>query len=108
MRRKGEPGNTLNGVAVLVPDPQHRLPGRGAWLHPNTTCLEQAVRRKAFTRALRLQAGPDAARVAAHLEATRQDAVPHRTDHPTDHPTDHDRPTEGGSDADEHAMSAQR
>ena len=97
---KGEPGNTINGVVVLVPDPQHRLPGRGAWLHPNTTCLEQAVRRKAFTRALRLQAGPDAARVAAHLEATRQDAVPQ--------PIDHDRPTEGGSDADEHSMSTQQ
>lgn len=101
---KGEPDDTMNGVVVLVPDPQHRLPGRGAWLHPNTTCLEQAVRRKAFTRALRLQAGPDVARVAAHLETIRPDAVPH----PIDHPIDHDRPTEGGSDADEHSMSTQQ
>ena len=54
------------GVA-LVPDPRHRLPGRGAWLHPSTTCLEQAVRRKAFTRALRLQAGPDVAPLTEHL-----------------------------------------
>jgi uncharacterized protein len=96
---RDERGGTLNGVVVLAPDPQHQLPGRGAWLHPNTTCFEQAVRRKAFTRALRLQAGPDVSRVADHLEA-QQDASPH--------PTDHDRPTEGGSDADEHSMSTQQ
>jgi predicted RNA-binding protein YlxR (DUF448 family) len=100
---KGEPDNTMNGVVVLVPDPQHRLPGRGAWLHPNTTCLEQAVRRKAFTRALRLQAGPDVSRVADHLETTGRTTMttPITT-------TDHDRPTEGGSDADEHSMSTQQ
>jgi uncharacterized protein len=91
---------TLNGVVVLAPDPQHQLPGRGAWLHPNTTCFEQAVRRKAFTRALRLQARTDVTRVADHLETLPQNASPH--------PTDHDRPTEGGSDADEHSMSTQQ
>src|SRR4029453_17558442 len=56
-----------NGSVRLAPDPQHRLPGRGAWLHPSTSCLEQAVRRKAFTRALRLPAGPNVAPVAEHL-----------------------------------------
>ncbi|HEV7722638.1 MAG TPA: YlxR family protein [Iamia sp.] len=29
------------------------LPGRGAWLHPDPTCLDVAVRRRAFSRALR-------------------------------------------------------
>ena len=29
------------------------LPGRGAWLHPDPACLGAAVRRRAFTRALR-------------------------------------------------------
>jgi predicted RNA-binding protein YlxR (DUF448 family) len=28
-------------------------PGRGAWLHPDASCLAAAVRRRAFTRALR-------------------------------------------------------
>lgn len=28
-------------------------PGRGAWLHPDADCLATAVRRRAFTRALR-------------------------------------------------------
>ncbi|HEY8307541.1 MAG TPA: YlxR family protein [Lapillicoccus sp.] len=97
-----EPDNAMNGVVVLVPDPRHRLPGRGAWLHPSTTCFEQAVRRKAFTRALRLQAGPDVSRVADHLETAG------RTSMTTPITTDHDRPTEGGSDADEHSMSTQQ
>ncbi|MEZ5189928.1 MAG: YlxR family protein [Schumannella sp.] len=28
-------------------------PGRGAWLHPDPGCVEQAIRRRAFGRALR-------------------------------------------------------
>jgi predicted RNA-binding protein YlxR (DUF448 family) len=40
----------------IVPDPQARLPGRGAYLHPCQRCFEQAQRRKAFGRALRLPA----------------------------------------------------
>jgi len=38
----------------IVPDPQARLPGRGAYLHPSQSCFEQAQRRRAFARALRL------------------------------------------------------
>jgi len=50
----------LRVVAVegaCVPDPWRRLPGRGASLHPVGQCLEAALRRRAFTRALRV-AGP--------------------------------------------------
>ena len=36
----------------LVPDPERRAPGRGAHLHPTTDCLELALRRRAFPRAL--------------------------------------------------------
>ena len=39
----------------VVPDPAGRSSGRGAHLHPTTGCLELAVRRRAFPRALRLQ-----------------------------------------------------
>ncbi|MEV1132682.1 YlxR family protein [Rhodococcus coprophilus] len=46
---------------VVVPDPGRRLPGRGAWLHPTPECLSQAVRRRAFGRALKVSGNPDTA-----------------------------------------------
>jgi len=55
-------------VVVVVPDPRTRLPGRGAWLHPDPECLDQAVRRRAVARALRVQAPVDLSAVASHLE----------------------------------------
>jgi predicted RNA-binding protein YlxR (DUF448 family) len=42
---------------VVRPDRHGTLPGRGAHLHPTTRCLELAIRRKAFGRALRVE-GP--------------------------------------------------
>nr|WP_245530317.1 YlxR family protein [Cellulomonas flavigena] len=41
------------GEPALVADERRRMPGRGAWLHPDQRCLELAVRRRAFGRALR-------------------------------------------------------
>ena len=40
-------------LTVVLPDPERRRPGRGAWLHPVISCLDLAVRRRAFGRALR-------------------------------------------------------
>nr|WP_328698692.1 DUF448 domain-containing protein [Cellulomonas citrea] len=37
----------------LVLDTAARMPGRGAWVHPDLECLELAERRRAFGRALR-------------------------------------------------------
>ncbi len=37
----------------LTVDEHGRLPGRGAWLHPRTDCLDKALQRRAFARALR-------------------------------------------------------
>ena len=51
------------------------MPGRGAWLHPTPECFELAVRRKAFGRALRLQAAVDLQAVAHHVGAHPQQAV---------------------------------
>jgi predicted RNA-binding protein YlxR (DUF448 family) len=51
----------------LVPDVATRLPGRGAYLHRSLACLEQAQRRKAFPRALRLPAALPAGKVAEYL-----------------------------------------
>ena len=41
----------------LVPDPDGRLPGRGASVHLDPRCVDLAEKRRAFPRALRL-AGP--------------------------------------------------
>jgi predicted RNA-binding protein YlxR (DUF448 family) len=65
------------GAIRLVPDPRHRLPGRGAWLHPTGECLEQALRRRAFGRALRCGAGPDPAAVTAYVEGLVRDHPHH-------------------------------
>jgi uncharacterized protein len=42
---------------IIAPDSRGTLPGRGAHLHPDPRCLEQARRRRAFGRALHVE-GP--------------------------------------------------
>jgi hypothetical protein len=54
---------------VLVPDPRARLAGRGAWVHPDPACLDLAVRRRAFARALRSGiTTPDVSAVRAEID----------------------------------------
>ncbi|WP_372439931.1 YlxR family protein [Microbacterium stercoris] len=38
----------------LVIDERKSAPGRGAWLHPTRECAENALKRRAFGRALRV------------------------------------------------------
>ena len=60
----------LRLVAVrdgIVPDPQARQPGRGAYLHPSLACFELAQRRRAFSRALRVSGSLSAAPLASYL-----------------------------------------
>ena len=57
------------GSLHVVPDPLRRRPGRGAWLHPDPACLELAVRRKAFGRALRADVMIDVAALRAWVES---------------------------------------
>jgi uncharacterized protein len=51
-------GSDADGHPAALPDPTATTPGRGAHLHPTTECYDLAVRRRAFTRALR-QSGPN-------------------------------------------------
>ena len=37
----------------VLPDPSGSLPGRGGWVHPRRECVDKAITRKAFGRALR-------------------------------------------------------
>ncbi|TDD86498.1 YlxR family protein [Saccharopolyspora karakumensis] len=60
---------------VAVPDPRHRRPGRGAWLHPDPACLRLAERRRAFPRALRVPGSLDTAAVQHHLSTGQPPAV---------------------------------
>jgi predicted RNA-binding protein YlxR (DUF448 family) len=62
----------------LRPDPARRLPGRGAHLHPDPTCLALAVRRRAFGRALRKVGVFDTGELAEHIQASTT-----TPDHPT-------------------------
>ena len=85
----------VGGEIAVVPDPRHRLAGRGAWLHPDPSCLDLAERRRAFPRALR-QGGPlDTSAVREIVTARRSMSTPTVIDG-------------SGSEADEHPMSAQR
>ncbi|MEO6789991.1 MAG: YlxR family protein [Ornithinibacter sp.] len=88
-------GTSADGIPVLLPDPGSRRPGRGAWLHPDLSCFDLAVRRRAFGRALRSSVSLDPALVADWVRARAQ--VP---------PSE--EATESGFDADEHPMSTQR
>jgi predicted RNA-binding protein YlxR (DUF448 family) len=58
-RTRAETSTLLRVVAQggeVVPDPSATLTGRGAWVHPAARCVENAVKRSAFGRALRVNA----------------------------------------------------
>ena len=60
--------STGNGEYAVIVDTGSSLPGRGAWLHPLPQCAQQAIRRRAFTKALRIAGSPDTSAVVQHLE----------------------------------------
>jgi len=56
-----------NGERAVTVDLARKLPGRGAWLHPEQACLDAAIRRRAFARALRITGSPDITAVLEHF-----------------------------------------
>ena len=61
----------LRVVAVdsaVVIDDRAELPGRGAWLHDTRECMEAALRRRAFVRALRAPGPLDTQAIEEHLQ----------------------------------------
>jgi len=52
--------NHAGQVRIQV-DEKRRLPGRGAWLHPDQNCINHAIQRRAFNRALRKSSPIDTA-----------------------------------------------
>jgi predicted RNA-binding protein YlxR (DUF448 family) len=59
---------TGNGEYAVIVDTGSSLPGRGAWLHPEPHCAQQAIRRRAFAKALRIAGSPDTSAVIEHVE----------------------------------------
>jgi predicted RNA-binding protein YlxR (DUF448 family) len=64
-----------NGGGAVTVDPARKLPGRGAWLHPDLQCLDAAIRRRAFGRALRITGSPDTTAVVEHVNAVLRATV---------------------------------
>jgi hypothetical protein len=74
-RERAAKGDLLRVVAVedrCVPDHRGTLPGRGAYVHPDTACIDLAVRRRAFTRAFRTRGPFDCAELRLSVERTEQ------------------------------------
>ncbi len=51
----------------VVADESATLPGRGAWVHPTRDCVQSAIDRRAFGRALRTDGPLDTARILAQF-----------------------------------------
>ncbi|MBS4729875.1 DUF448 domain-containing protein [Mycobacterium sp. SM1] len=58
-----------NGGYAVIVDTAGNMPGRGAWLHPVQQCARQAIRRRAFARALRITGAPDPSAVVEYINA---------------------------------------
>ncbi|WP_079178423.1 YlxR family protein [Streptomyces mangrovisoli] len=70
-RERAAKTELLRIVAIkdeCVPDPRGTLPGRGAYVHPVLVCLDQADRRRSFTRALRAPGALDTKALRRHVE----------------------------------------
>ena len=57
--------------SVLVIDERAVMPGRGAWVHQAQECVEIAIRRRAFVRALRVSGPLDTQTIEQHLQQTK-------------------------------------
>ncbi len=73
-RQRAAKHDLLRVVAVAresgwsaTPDPRRMQPGRGAHLHPDLDCLDLALRRRAFPRALRVREGLATDLVVEHV-----------------------------------------
>ncbi|WP_417562015.1 YlxR family protein [Microbacterium sp.] len=70
-RRRSPRSTLLRVVAVdshLVLDERASMPGRGAWVHDTPECLDAAVRRRAFVRALRVSGPLDTQTIEMHKQ----------------------------------------
>ena len=57
--------------SVLVLDERASMPGRGAWVHRTPECMDAALRRRAFVRALRVSGPLDTQTIDQYLQRTK-------------------------------------
>lgn len=57
---------------ACAPDPRGTLPGRGAYVHPVSTCVDLAVRRRAFVRAFKARGPLESAAVTSYVDQAAQ------------------------------------
>lgn len=79
-RSRADKSSLLRVVAAngaVTPDPSATLPGRGAWVHPTTQCVEKAIARKTFGRALRVSSALATEQILATVGASSE--APQRT-----------------------------
>lgn len=67
---------TENGSCAVIVDAAGNLPGRGAWLHPVLECTTQAIRRRAWAKALRVTGSPDTSAVVEHISLLAGSSAP--------------------------------
>lgn len=71
-RLRADPSTMVRVVArdgEVVVDRSATLDGRGAWVHPTRNCIEFAITRKAFSRALRAESVLATGQVLDMIEA---------------------------------------
>ncbi|MGB3184389.1 MAG: YlxR family protein [Ornithinimicrobium sp.] len=61
-------GASTHETVLLSPDPMRRAGGRGAYVHRVSGCIQSALRRRAFGRALRLDGRIEAEQVIRWIE----------------------------------------
>lgn len=73
-QRRPKPREQLLRVVVdpadasrIIPDPRAVVPGRGAWIEPTLACYEQAAKKRAFGRALKVSAQADTSPVRVYI-----------------------------------------
>ncbi|TQM34696.1 YlxR family protein [Microbacterium kyungheense] len=54
--------------SALVIDERASMPGRGAWVHETPECVDAAIRRRAFVRALRVSGPLDTQTIEEHIQ----------------------------------------
>jgi predicted RNA-binding protein YlxR (DUF448 family) len=58
----------------VIPDPSASLAGRGGWVHPTRDCVDKAITRKAFGRALKVTTPLDPTPVLATVQDRKEQA----------------------------------